>query len=574
MRIPPGRTVLAACVRLLFMFAGLTTVAARPTAALPPGKAWSAVVDTLKLPGHTYGLAPTRMETDTAGVPLVITEALGGIGQDMYVLRWTDSAWRAVAHLGYGTMGIRPVPSPPGTHHLIWNGLEEIFTPRRMSYLVMSEFVGDSLTRPDTVALVRAGTLKYAAAASPVRRWAAASDGDLGDDLRVFYSDRVGAWTEVPVPGAADRSVAATVLDDTTALFAWRDRDEGPGAAMLRGAEWVEVAPPPIRERLGAVPMFRQRPSGGHWLSWATEDHHVGIASYRDGAWSPPESILCAYRRPERHRSQSRAYMSQDDGEYPAVAWMAVSSRNGLTSVCVCVPSDSGFPVAENLEGSDQGLGAQVARDRNRDVWVTWWAPNGMGWVHTYTKATASAPTILGAGRDRAVTWTLSELAPGTWWAVLRARNEGPFEEVARLRAGPGVEMSWTDDSPPAGILRYRIRRESVDAAYRWESEETRWPPRSQRPLIVMRGAVPVAAHAPIEFAVQGAEPGPLEVRLYDLQGRRVAAQEAVAAGDGWDTVRLELGTAAPGLATGVYFLQVRDAAGRESGAAKVVVLR
>ncbi len=573
MRIPPGRTVLATCVRALLVFAGFTAVAARPASALPPGKAWSAVVDTLKLPGHTY-LVPTRMETDEAGVPLVFAEARGGIGKDMYVLRWADSAWRAVAHLGYGTKGIRPVPSPPGTHHLIWNGLEEITTPQRIwSHLVMGQFLADSLTRPDTVALIGAATLKYAAAASPVRRWAAVGDGDIGDDLRVFYSDRVGAWTEVPVPGAADRSVAATVLDDTTALFAWRDGDEGPGAAMLRGSAWVEVTPPPMRDRFDAAPRFRPRPSGGHWLSWATERDHVGIASYREGLWSPPESILCAYRRPERHYSQSAAAMSQDDGEYPAVAWMAVSSRTGLTSVCACVPSDSGFPVAENLEHTDQGISPEVGRDRNRDVWVAWWAPNGMGWVHTYTKATASTPAVVGAGRDRAVTWTLSELAPGTWWAVLRARNEGPFEEVARLRAGPGLEMSWTDDPPPAGVLRYRIRRESVDAASRWESEEARWPPKSQRPLIVMRGAVPVAAHAPIEFVVQGAEPGILEVRLYDLQGRRVAAQQAVAAGGGWDTVRLELGTAAPGLATGVYFLQVRDAAGQASDAVKVVVL-
>jgi hypothetical protein len=309
-------------------------------------------------------------------------------------------------------------------------------------------------------------------------------------------------------------------------------------------------------------------------LSWATEDNHVGIASYRDGAWSPPESILCAYRRPERHYSQSLVDMSQDDGEYPAVAWMAVSSRNGLTSVCVCVPSDSGFPVAENLVRSEGGFSPVVARDRHRDVWVVWEAPSGMGWVHTYTKATVSAPAMVGAGRDRAVTWTLSEPAPGTWWAVLRARNEEPFEEMARVSAGPGLEMSWTDDSPPAGVLRYRVRRESVDALYRWESEEVRWPPKSQRPLILKRPATPVAAHAPMEFVVQGAEPGTLEVRLYDLQGRLVAADRAVALGGEWDTVRLDLGTAAPALATGVYFLQVRDGAGRVSDAAKVVILR
>jgi hypothetical protein len=512
------------------------------------------------------------METDTAGVPLVIAEALGGIGQDMYVLGWADSAWRAVAHLGYGTKGIRPVISPPGTHHLIWNGLEEIETPQKiLSHLVMAQLVGETLARPDTVALIYAGSLINAAAASRVRRWAAASDYG---DLRVFYSDHLGPWAEVPVPGSADQGVAATVLDDTTALFAWRGDFEGPRAAMLRGAEWIPISAPPIIEQNSGAPRFRPRPSGGQWLSWAATEDHVGIASYRDGAWSPPESILCAYRRPEGHYSQSAASMSQDDGEYPAVAWMPVSSRNGLTSVCVCVPDDSGFPVAENLEGSDQGISPEVARDRNHDVWVAWWAPRGMGWVHTYTKAITSTPVVVRAGRDRAVTWTLTEPAPDSWWAVLRARKHGPFEEVARVRAGPGLELSWTDDSHPPGVQRYRIRRESVDARYRWESEEARWPPKRERPLVLKLPAMPVGARSVIEFAVQGVEPGSLEVRLYDLQGRLVAADRAVALGGEWDTVRLDLRTASPGPAPGVYFLQVRDAAGQASETVKVLVLR
>lgn len=183
------RVLLAACTGGLALMQVLGLSAPRNVDALPAGKAWSAVIDTFKLQGHTYGILPWRLEPDTLGRPLAFVEAQGGIGQDMYVLRWEDSTWRSVAHLGYGTKGVRPVPSPPGTHHLIWSGLEEI-DPLVQSYLVMNEFAGDTLSRPDTVTTIYAGSLMYAAAAGPARRWAVTSDNF---DVRLLYSDSPGA---------------------------------------------------------------------------------------------------------------------------------------------------------------------------------------------------------------------------------------------------------------------------------------------------------------------------------------------------------------------------------------------
>lgn len=319
---------LAACAGGLAVVLALGAGAPQVADALPAGKAWSAVIDTLKLPGHTYGIVPRRLEPDTLGRPVAFVEAQGGIGQKMHVLRWEDSTWRSVAHLDYGTKGVRPVPSPAGTHHLVWAGLEDL-QPGGRSFLVMNEFSGDSLSRPDTVTMIRNSSYTYGAAASRIRRWAAA--GDYGD-LRVLYADAPGAWIEVPVPdGRGDEGVAVAVLDDTTALMAWRDLFLGPGAGIVRGSIWTLIDDPPMGALLDYVPRLRPRPSGGHWLSWASDDNHVGIAFYRDGVWSAPESVFCAYLRPEAHYSQSAAAMSRDDGEYPAVSWMAVSSRKAAS---------------------------------------------------------------------------------------------------------------------------------------------------------------------------------------------------------------------------------------------------
>lgn len=561
---------------------GLTLILApgapRVSDALPAGKAWSAVIDTLKLPGHTYGIVPRRTEPDALGRPLAFVEAQGGIGRDMHVLRWEDSTWRSVAHLGYGTQGVRPVPSPPGTHHLIWGGLEEVQV--NQNYLVMSEFACDTLSSPDTVTTKHGGSLTYAAAGSAVRRWAAVGDRSVaGPYLRLFYSDAPGDWIEVPVPqGRGDDGVAVAVLDDTTALVAWRDFIIGPGAGILSGPNWAQISAPPMTGLLDAVPRLRPRPSGGHWLSWATIDDYVGIASYHDGVWSPPESLFCAYLRPEVHYSQSAAEMSRDDGEYPAVSWMAVSSRNGLTSICVCVPGDSGFTVAENLPGSEDGVSPVVARDRNQDVWVMWQAPaKGMGWAHTYTRATSTPPTVTPVRGKRTIAWWLSEPAPGSWWAVLRAREGEPFEEVARVRAGPGHAMSW-DDMNATGIYRYRIRRECLDRQYQWLSDEGRWPvdvpPGFPGTELILYRASANPSDAVIRFEVLNASAGPLDVQIYDVRGRLLLRQRPSADGNGLDSILIDLNSSTTHSNAGLYFLRVADASGKVSPSAKIVHLR
>jgi hypothetical protein len=166
--------------------------------------------------------------------------------------------------------------------------------------------------------------------------------------------------------------------------------------------------------------------------------------------------------------------MSRDEGEYPIVAWTA--QRDGRTAICVCVPPDSGFTTAEELTFAPDGLLPSVARDRNGDAWIAWWKFfDGIFWAHTYVTATAHSVTVQGTPAARTVSWTLSEPAPETWWAVLRAPSGGDFVEVARVRATPDLDMSWTDASAASGLLRYRVRRESVDKRYEWLSDEVVW---------------------------------------------------------------------------------------------------
>jgi len=179
-------------------------------------------------------------------------------------------------------------------------------------------------------------------------------------------------------------------------------------------------------------------------------------------------------------------------------------------------------------------------------------------WIHSHATATTSPPRVVDGPGNRRLTWTLSEPAPETWWAVLRARGSGDFEVVARLRAGPGLEMSWNDTSPPARVLRYKVRRESVDARYLWESAPI-WVPEKGGGLIVeFMGRLPIEER--VVLHVGNASPGPMELRLFDVQGRMIHGQQGTAGGTGHDTIDFDLASIQSPSPNGVYFAVVRDA--------------
>jgi hypothetical protein len=544
---------------------------ATPSAAAQTGKDWSQARDGFFVPGHTYAAIPDRLEIDENGMPMLSVEALGGIGNDLCVLRWQDSTWVTLSHLGYATKGVRPFLSSPGSHYLMWSNLDEVMTTRRESYLSTCQLVGGVLSQPDTIGLIYLYSLVYAGAASTTHRWAVSSD--FGD-LRLWRSGNSGNWIEFPVDGRGDRGAAAGALNDSTALIVWRGQNEGAWAGVLQGTQWILGPPPPIEDPLAGALRLRPRPSGGYWLSWATIDDWVGVASYRDGVWSEPQRIYCNYLSPESHYSQSAAEMSLDDEEYPAVTWMASSSTTGVTSVCVSVPDATGFTTAINLPGTEQAIAPVIARDANGDVWVAWEAAAGMGWAHTYTRATTTRPTVGVIGKGRIINWSLSEPASNSWWTVERSQDSGPYQAVARLKAGPQTNMVWLDTAPAPGALRYRIRRDCTDAAYVWFSEESVStadvdPGRLSGKLELRRS---VGSAPDLGFSVSNAAAGPAAIEMFDVRGAMLQEQHFNASGTGTDS--LEFHVDGKGLRSGLFFFRAKDSLGNVSTAIKVAILR
>lgn len=532
--------------------------------ALPPGRAWTPITR-LSVPEFGLTVAP-RLELDASGRPFLIS--VTRLPSAVLALDWADTTWVQRWQFGRPSLALWPVQAPPGTHYLVWRGVDQ--SAERQA-LHMAQVLEDGIQPPDTVAAVAYTSFEYSGAVSSRRRWVAVGDQfSTVRKLRVLYCDSAAIWREVPIERSFDfiAGVAMAPEGDSSVVLAW---SEGFRLrwAMLEGTRWTEGAPFPDLDAFRL--QFRRRPSGGQWLVSASS-RYAFLRSYSVGAWSSPETLRCAYRDGLPNHFSDTPDLSRDAGEYPVITWDAQNILANYT-ICVCVPSDSGYGIAEELAGVEGDLGGPtVARDRNGDVWLAW-AVRGddARWIHSYVRATAT-PRIEGAGRHRRVAWTLSEPAPETWWAVLRARGPDDFEEVARVRAGPGLEMSWADTSPPAGLLRYKIRRESVDTRYLWESAPV-WLPGQGRGLIArLVDRRPIARRGVLELV--NAAPGPIELRFFDVQGRMVHQEQGRAEGAGPISIAFDLESARSPLPNGVYFATARDASGQVSQAVRLLVLR
>jgi len=223
-------------------------------------------------------------------------------------------------------------------------------------------------------------------------------------------------------------------------------------------------------------------------------------------------------------------------------------------------------------------LGPAVALDVNGDVWLSWSRMREAvhKWTHSYVSATSSPPVLAPDPMGVRVSWNLSEVAPGSWWSVLRDPGSGSFESISRVRADQTVELNWVDhDVPTTGpnSIRYRIRRESTDSRYVWLSPVTvlgtvKVPASGNgRTLRLRAGPNPVRTLAMLELDVP--ESGPLDLMVQDAGGRCVARLQRVANGATL-TVPLDLSGKAPG----VYFITAIDARGRRSPTLKLVHLQ
>ncbi len=445
----------------------------------------------------------------------------------------------------------------------------------REYHITLSEFTRDSVSRPDTVTSMPAYPGPYfGAAISTQWRWVLVYD-PVVERTRLLTSRGGASWDRQEIEHNAFYGMPMAVIDDSTSLLVVGDsRQPGLQWARICGSR-VEWAPQFLTEGIGSNgARFRPRPSGGHWLSWGTYDPYVVVSHYGSSGWAVPETLRAAYLRPEDNPGSYGPDMSRDGYEYPVVAWDAQNQWAEM-SICVSIPSDSGFGLGEEIPEAAGGCSPTVAHDPNGDVWLAWKPcdpPDNERFMHTYTRATCDLPVVQALGRARQVRWRLTEAAPGSWWTVLRALNDGPFESQTRVRAGDDLSMSWTDSVVPRGLVRYRIRRDCLDKRYEWTSEEARWPAPGTRPLLLHISEQPVTGVA--RLLVVDAVAGPLEIEVFDLQGRRVKLQRLAASGTGRDAVEFDLRQQSPRLPAGVYFARAVEVGGRESDAVRLVMLR
>ena len=441
-------------------------VAQVPSSAMTPGRAWSPT-ETLTVPQFGQLYSP-RIELGPDRVPFLFA-ATAYPTYDVLGFVWAGSSWVQTTHVGRGLTFSWPVWAPPGEFYVV--GQDPFSDREAKAWFWLAHRVGDGFAIED-VTRGYADATDYSAAASARRRWVMFQDG-FGAGMRLLYSDEPGNWIEPPISARGGSGLVIIPLGDTTAIAAWGGLDDGLRWAKLDGGSWIP-GPDRLGGQLCGNPVFRARPGGGYWFGYCTDEPYVLVRSYENDIWGTPVAITANYRTPgwwEWARYSRDFQMSQDDGNYPAIAWSFFDGNTGAEGICVSMPTDSGWTVADQLDDDREGGLPSVTRDFNGDVWVAFWSyyRSGVFWTHTYTKASCSAPATTDSAGGRLVHWALSEPAPETWWAVLRQNLDGTLDSLTRVRAGSDQEMHWLDPTPIPGT-EYRIRRECVDARFRWLS--------------------------------------------------------------------------------------------------------
>lgn len=466
----------------------------------------------------------------------------------------SDSRRRSIAFMSYFDL----VSSPSAT------------------WLAISGEGPGGVTTPDSVFLTTTQSTEYGAAASGVRRWAVRCDNSPDiyvNHARVFCSDTLKSWHEVPRLGADEDHCTIAPLGDTTAMVVYAGQS-GLQYAVLEGSRWIETGNLDPRPFNASHPRLRLRRSGGLWLFWADNDW-MHRSTYRGGVWERGDSVQCIPTPGETFRP-TFLDAEHDTTEYPLVAWTNSGYGDTWRDVTsIAFPNGHGWDAGEEIPDSEESgwIAPTMMRDVNSDVWVVWRrARAGINrWTHTYCTATCAAPRVAASGSGTRVSWTLSVPAEGSRWTVERSLGEGPFDSLGTVRAGADTVLALEDPAAGPGVMwRYRIRRESVDTRYGWTSPIASHQRADTRRPIGIRLTNPTAAA--LSFQLTGGA-GPVVARLYDLQGRVVLEQRLASSGTGDDAYTLDLGASGAGR-SGIYFLRVSDSTGRTTRAVRVAVVR
>lgn len=544
-------------LRSLIIALLLGGLAASPAMAAPPGKSWT-VVDTLYLP-DPQGVSGPRFEVDSSGKPVLFGVVRGPGYGDVIRMDWSDTSWTTTWYLGQSSIYLWPALSSGPDPLLVFGGNTN---PDNSRQLILADAPAVGPGPPDTVATLYYQSVFYAACANDVRRWAAVSDiiPSTGEGkLRLFTRSVPGPWAEIPATGTAFNGVTIAALDDTTALVVYAGDGEGLRWGLIEGTDWQPGAPFSSLEILDGHPRLRPRPSGGYWLASATDRPEIYVHTYIDGVWSDIIPIQCAYRNVSHARNYVTKGLdvSRDAAEYPVLAYLAFDTKSGLQSICAAVPGENGWTIGDDLIGTEDGDFPTVTRDYDGDAWVGFWRDfeNGICWLHTFTSAVTSTPTVTSAEVGTLVSWQLSESAPGSWWAVLRGNAPDAFELVARLKAGADANMDWVDSSAAPGTFQYEIRRESVDKRYEWVSQPSDGPVSAvpKEPSLSMIGFIPNPGVGRLSVGFSLANTDPASVDIFSVAGKRVKSIDVSSLGPGRHVIHLENGAVPPG----IYWIRV-----------------
>jgi len=567
-----------ACPRRIALTAVLVMCGATLGEAAPTGRDWTPI-QRFAYGGHDY-IIPSRFEPTLGNRLEVIAQGYYGPNHHrVYGFVWRDTTWSPRWHMDREAYVIWPCYTDSGVQMMVWRDVVERPPGVRSHWLITADVQGDTVTPSDTVAAIDVFANQHCGAERAGMRWITTMEFDvipLQSQLRtrVFAKRSTGDWKELPSPlgsvSRLDNNTQVIALSDSTAMVVYAG-GKNLGWGVVNDTGWVR-APEHLQEDYATdMAYVRPSPDGTIWLSYGRHDSVSYVRRFRDGQWTEPDTMRWAFPTTDWHLTYVGA-MSLDDRERPTLSGFAYSTSGALEFIYVNVPTQDGYLRFERIPHSDGGLTPSVARDENGDVWLAWWKfLDGMFWIHSYTRATCSTPTLSErAGRPH-LEWSLSEPAPGSVWSVLRSLDGNPEDEVARLTAPQVGGLSWTDSGVPAGArARYRIRRECRDVRYQWLSEASEeWQPRSALLVVTLRSANPVSGA--LEADITGAGAGTLSLVLYDLQGREVAREVKAARGTGRDPVRFSPG---PGTRPGLYLLLAQSDGGARSSATKVVLLR
>lgn len=524
-------------------------------------------VDTLGADGH-QNIFPNRFEPLGGGPLRVVGYGSGGPGQFLLGFEWADSVWGKRWTNRHGSRSTFQTISPPERELVVYRAA--IGRPEGFGHdsLVVADVVGDSLSTADTVTTVSDYVVFYSAAATTTHEWVAVSDPEYAF-IKIAQRRRGGRWEGSFLQAqSGELGVSIAPLTDSTALLVTAGGRIRRNIVTPSGT--FEETPDLAADGF-AVSALRPDGQGGYWVTWTSRFESVVVTRrHADGTWAPYDSLTADYMPASPYQLTNSIAISMDDGPRPAIAWMAYG-QSGVEYVYVSWPTDSGWTRGEQIPGSAKGGAQQLTLDENGDIWIGWWKYfDGILWTHSYATATSSAPSIAEQEGHPRLSWKLSSRAEGTWWGVMRARGEGEWERVARVKAGADSLMAWTDSTAPADErLRYAIRRECRDTRYQVTSAEGVWEPHRPSLRLGLLGQNPV--NDLVNLEVLGANHGAVDLRLFDIQGRQVTGRRAQSTGAGRDRVEMPIPS---GLGSGVYLLRASSADGRESSAVKVVLLR